>query len=600
MESEENDLMRYYYCDFIAAAPFESGLPLDQRRMDVEDLEEFVKTVKPKTRVDAFPLYVLLKHILEKIVTKQIELFSREIRESRVRVSSLLEQQAGAKERAQVTQREYGVRLQKQDARLAEREMELGAERKRFVGMRLVAEELGLKVDEKEKEIARLKDQLDKAEGMLESEELKLLQATREAESLEERTRNLQCKLLERVRSRSPSGHVGPAEGPPGENDKRRWRKQNRRMSVSFNDVSAQMGVMSLIGGEVSEAYGESFRGSFNRKGGGEGGLGAGLEVALSSMSLQERGVALNKLLSQPAVVGLMDREAFANEVDEYMREKILATLVKAKAQSEVEGYDGASFMSAVLGTDRDSEISKVVKGAVASVGTGMTSKLVCEAISDDAEAACTVLTAAVKKASDLAGGGPGACVDSVVRACGCSSRAELIKWVLQGEVEPLKLVLGDLSPLVQAGILKQAQGQTGGVPGKGTWSKRGSVESGSCSVERAQKQKLASMVSVERPCSQSSSQGSVAGSVITELGEEGDEERRRLNGWLPRKKNSTKLSVPHYVSIGAGGEDGGIWLERTGGMVKVQHQEVAVQSGRTEDKGVDTQGCTKTPPSPF
>ena len=85
VESEQNDLMRYYYSEFLAAPPFESSLPLDKRRMDVEDLQEFVDTVNPKTRVDAFPLYVLLKDLVKRIVTKQMELFSREISQSRCR-----------------------------------------------------------------------------------------------------------------------------------------------------------------------------------------------------------------------------------------------------------------------------------------------------------------------------------------------------------------------------------------------------------------------------------------------------------------------------------------------------------------------------------
>lgn len=98
-------------------------------------------------------------------------------------------------DRLESSKKEYAFRLQKVSARLADREMEIGKERKRMGKMKAVAEELGLKVDSQGEEIERLKERLEEVEGMLESEALKRLSAMREAEALEEKARTLQSQV---------------------------------------------------------------------------------------------------------------------------------------------------------------------------------------------------------------------------------------------------------------------------------------------------------------------------------------------------------------------------------------------------------------------
>ena len=68
---------RYYYTDFLLLPefrpPFESGSHV----VDLDDLQNYLETVQPRTRLDVYPLYLLLKGMLRQITTKTSILSSK-------------------------------------------------------------------------------------------------------------------------------------------------------------------------------------------------------------------------------------------------------------------------------------------------------------------------------------------------------------------------------------------------------------------------------------------------------------------------------------------------------------------------------------------
>ena len=274
--------------------------------------------------------------------------------------------------RVESTKREYALRLQKESARLADREMELGKEQKRTRKMKSVAEELGIKVDSQAEEIDRLNERLEEVEGMLESEALKRLSAMREAEALEEKTRTLQSQVKSYTSStrqlKEDMGMIDESGNEVSDHNaaawaaSRSWRNgsKGRRTSVSFHAAMEEVGGLYDNASDSFKWMDGSFNGSVSFKG-SEGGGGLNVEAVLQRMGITERGKALNLLLAQPAVAGLMDDEAVAADLDDYMSDKLLRSLIRARMKREkgdnAEDYDGASLMSSVLKTSMDDEV---------------------------------------------------------------------------------------------------------------------------------------------------------------------------------------------------------------------------------------------------
>lgn len=216
--------------------------------------------------------------------------------------------------------------------------------------------------------------------------------------------------------------------------------------------------------------------------------------------------------------------------------------------------------------TFRPAQVQKVVRGAVASSGANWSSKLVAEAVGVDLESARTLMTAAFDRVKDLAG--EAECVDAVWKAMGCSSKAEMTRWILQGDGEVLKEVMAEYPA-----VLIQAQ-------------------------------KMGSSMMMERRGSKflSRKDSKLGGDLVTpshgrpSYKSEGDE------GWGVRQlahRGSCSSSMhegegdklPAYVQGqgGEGGADDVLFLERKQGRVAVQHRETQSEAG--QDKGVGTEG---------
>jgi hypothetical protein len=200
------------------------------------------------------------------------------------------------------------------------------------------------------------------------------------------------------------------------------------------------------------------------------------------------------------------------------------------------------------------------MRGAVASSGAGWSSKLVAESIGADLESASTLLTAAFDQVKDLAG--ESASVDAVCKAMRCSNKAEMTRWVLQGDGEVLKEIMSEYPAVViQAQRTFMAERR-----GSKSLGRRGS-KMGEDLLGASQRNN----------------------SIVGDGGEEGWGQRFRRGSFASSMHGGEEGKAPGYMPGGEGGADGVFSLERKHGRVSVQHRETQSEPGH--DKGVGTEG---------
>jgi len=78
--STGTDYLRIYYSDTFAVPPAEPLIPPNERTVEVETLCEWIRTVQPRTRLDAYPLWVLTKDMLRRFVSQDVSVISGQLR----------------------------------------------------------------------------------------------------------------------------------------------------------------------------------------------------------------------------------------------------------------------------------------------------------------------------------------------------------------------------------------------------------------------------------------------------------------------------------------------------------------------------------------
>jgi hypothetical protein len=204
-------------------------------------------------------------------------------------------------------------------------------------------------------------------------------------------------------------------------------------------------------------------------------------------------------------------------------------------------------------------QVQNVMRGTVASSGAGWSSKLVAESIGSDLESAATLLTAAFDRVKDLAG--ESASVDAVCKAMRCSNKAEMTRWVLQGDGEVLKEIMAEYpAVVVQAQRTFMAERR-----GSKSLGRRGSKMG-------------------EDLLGASQRNNSTSGE-----GEEGWGQRFRRGSFASSMHGGEEGKAPAYMPGEEGGANAVFSLERKHGRVTVQHRETQSEAGH--DKGVGTEG---------
>ena len=84
------DHLRMYYCDFFdPSCRAESPITADQRTIEVDKMCEWLLRVSPRTRFDAYPLWIITKDILRRFVSRDVALLDRHAAAQRERIEQL-------------------------------------------------------------------------------------------------------------------------------------------------------------------------------------------------------------------------------------------------------------------------------------------------------------------------------------------------------------------------------------------------------------------------------------------------------------------------------------------------------------------------------
>lgn len=126
-----------YYCDLLAAPPAEPLVGDDERTVDVEEMCEWLSTVSPRTRVDAYPLWIMTREMLRRFLSRDLRIVSKEAAQLAERVRTL-EDQVHQTFVAMAVQEADMAAIQAQAARASELQIE--AEEGRQAAARLEAE----------------------------------------------------------------------------------------------------------------------------------------------------------------------------------------------------------------------------------------------------------------------------------------------------------------------------------------------------------------------------------------------------------------------------------------------------------------------------
>jgi hypothetical protein len=78
-DSSSRDYLTWYYCDFLEAAPVGPAPPFTEHNTTtVDDLVNWLRTFKPRTRTDAYPMLQVAIVALNKIVHKEVKIWNQQ------------------------------------------------------------------------------------------------------------------------------------------------------------------------------------------------------------------------------------------------------------------------------------------------------------------------------------------------------------------------------------------------------------------------------------------------------------------------------------------------------------------------------------------
>ena len=78
-DSSSRDYLTWYYCDFLEAAPVGPAPPFTEHNTTtVDDLVKWLRTFKPRTRTDAYPMLQVAIVALNKIVHKEVKIWNQQ------------------------------------------------------------------------------------------------------------------------------------------------------------------------------------------------------------------------------------------------------------------------------------------------------------------------------------------------------------------------------------------------------------------------------------------------------------------------------------------------------------------------------------------
>ena len=125
----KNEYLRLYYCDFLAAPPAIPPAVNQNDEIDVEVLQDWLASTEPRDRTQAYPLLVVARTVLARLVLGEYKLISTRLRAMgeelhAVKVELAQEQQGNGplREQLQIATRKIGrkrarSKLQKQQLR---------------------------------------------------------------------------------------------------------------------------------------------------------------------------------------------------------------------------------------------------------------------------------------------------------------------------------------------------------------------------------------------------------------------------------------------------------------------------------------------------
>lgn len=140
------DNLRIYYSDTFSTAPAPPLIKQNERTVDVEALCEWIQNVKPRTRLDAYPLWILTKDMLRRFVSQDVHILSQQQRLLSEKCEEIQTQKRVAERRARGLDVELKACMEKLK-RLEELEQLFEEQRKELVAAEQKARSLENKVE---------------------------------------------------------------------------------------------------------------------------------------------------------------------------------------------------------------------------------------------------------------------------------------------------------------------------------------------------------------------------------------------------------------------------------------------------------------------
>lgn len=117
--------MRYYYCDFLYMPEFQPPFQKDDSWVELETMKEYIEAACPRTRLDVYPLYTLLKGVLRHLLDKETKIVSARERALQKHIQELLDEKQWLARRHSDERKLMNERLERLANQLAEAERNL-------------------------------------------------------------------------------------------------------------------------------------------------------------------------------------------------------------------------------------------------------------------------------------------------------------------------------------------------------------------------------------------------------------------------------------------------------------------------------------------
>lgn len=389
--SNDSELMRFYYCDFLHVPPFEGEMPFEEgAELDIDTCVRWVQQFHPRTRMDAYPLFLLLKGILKRFLKNEYEVISRKTRELKLEVSSLKDDRLELVRTVARTRTELGKQLAETSEKLADVEQQLSRERAKRLKEHARVDVLAKQLEAITKDRDEMTHKLEQLKGQQEFELFK---------------KNLADKKA--------------AEGAAVQ------KKDDDDDSPLPRTASASSDVLSEGGDTHRSALASA--GSKDPTAGKEVMTPRQRKCAnlIQSLNMAERIECLNRLAAQPMVLAKIDAKKLASEASSEVKDMLLKQITEKIHADQKGDLDGASLMSRVKGTERSDEALLALQGVKRHLGYNEAATVAAKAMADTADERMALLQAAV----ELCKGDPGFW-DKIADASQ-KSKSEMVKEVV-------------------------------------------------------------------------------------------------------------------------------------------------------------------------